>query len=89
MNILFLKSPKNKKLQPEQKLWWSVIRQAADDIETGYEQQALDAYEFLSSTGLWMLIETFGVDEDKAIEAIANLVRSYNGRADRPLPVGR
>jgi hypothetical protein len=66
-------------------LWWAAIRQAAQDIETGYEQQAIDAWEFLSSTGLWLLMEHFDMKEKDAVEAIADLVRRYHARTGRCL----
>ncbi len=72
---------------PELCLWWQVIRRAAFDILHGHEQSALDAYEFLSQTGIWMLMDHFEMDEDRAVSEIAGLVRRYNVRAKRNLPI--
>ena len=90
MNLLLRRNPPLY-IQPtsEEYLWWAVLRQAAKDIRYGHEQQALDAYEFLSSTGLWMLQFYFRQSEDRAINAIASLVRRYNARTIRPLPIRR
>ena|SRR6266511_2630526 len=79
--------PLNTKPTKEDLLWWAVIQQAAEDLDTGYEQLALDAYEFLSTTGLWLLIDHFMMDEDTVIKEISKLVRTYNVRSSRPLPI--
>ena len=83
--LLKKRPPKNRLPAPELRLWWGILRQAGRDIERGSEQEALDAYEFLSSTGLWMLTTYFNLRESVAIEAIAKLVRTYNVRHDKPL----
>src|SRR3990167_7546788 len=90
MNLLLRRNPPLYiKPTGEEYLLWAVLRQAAHDIRRGHEQQALDAYEFLSSTGLWMLQYYFMQTEDRSINAIASLVRRYNARAIRPLPIRR
>ena len=87
MILLKQEAPGMATLNPELVLWWNVIRRAAFDILHGQEQCALDAYEFLSQTGIWMLMDYFEFDEDRAIEEIASLVRRYNVRAKRDLPI--
>ena len=89
MNLLLRSHPPGQMTKPTKEfyLWWAVVRQSARDIEHGHEQLALDAYEFLSHTGLWLLQYYFMLDESKAIEAVASLVRSYNVRAERNLPI--
>ena len=73
-------------LTGEQRLWWAVIRQAAKDIMYGNEQEALDGYDFLKSSGLWLLIYQFDIKEDRAVQEIASLVKRYGARTGRPLP---
>ena len=89
MNLLLRNHPPGQLTKPTKEfyLWWAVIQQAAKDIDTGHEQRALDAYEFLSTTGLWLLTSYFNIREDVAIEVIADVVRRYNARAVRPLPI--
>ena len=43
-------------------LWWGVVRQAAHDLRYSYLQNAEDAMEFLTSTGLWLATDMFGLD---------------------------
>lgn len=87
MLLLHKNPPNTKPLPGELLLWWGVIRRAAFDVLHGHEQSALDAYEFLSQTGIWMLIDHFELSEDRAIQEIAGLVRRYNVRAKRKLPI--
>lgn len=91
MTLLLRRDRPGQQTKPnkEADLWWAVIRQAAFDLLHGHEQLALDAYEFLSQTGIWMLIDNFGMPEDQAVSEIADLVRRYNVRAERNLPVSR
>ena len=87
MLLLHKRPPNNVRPTAEAGMWWAVIRQSAWDICHGHEQLALDSYEFLSTTGLWMLTSYFFCTEDEAIHEIAGLVRRYNARAKRPLPI--
>lgn len=85
--LLHKRPPNNVRPTKELGLWWATIRRAAFDLVHGHEQQALDSYEFLSQTGIWMLMDYFDMTEDDAIQEIAGLVRRYNARAVRSLPI--
>jgi hypothetical protein len=87
----FLKQKPPRRLSPytpEEVLWWHVLRQAARDLVIGSEQDALDSYDFLRSTGLWMLMDHFNLTEDEAVTGIAGLVQQYIARTGRELPCG-
>jgi hypothetical protein len=60
--------------QPELKLWWAVIRQAAKDLRYGDRLTAEEALSFLADSGLWMLTEFYEFSDDDARRAIVALV---------------
>ena len=72
-------------LTPEGKLWWAVVRTAAHDLRYGHKSIALDALEFLRSTGLWLLTDMFAVDGGIARMGIAVLVLARNRAHREPL----
>ena len=62
-------------VEKELYLWWNVIRQAAHDLRFSHKSNALDAIDFLRSTGLWLSIELFDVPEERYREEVASLLR--------------
>lgn len=56
------------------RMWWAVIRQAARDLRFGHESVALDAYEFMESTGKWMALTLFDLSPERFDAALSGLV---------------
>ncbi len=68
-----------------QRLWWAVIRKAAVDVVRASDQEALDALEFLWSTGEWLADELFGIPDLVWITLVDDLVDRRNRRTGRAL----
>ena len=78
--------PGNKKSPPELLIWWAVTRQAAHDLVFSYESNALDALEYLRSTGEWVT-SLLGVPTSEYEKAIIELVQLREKRTDKRLPI--
>ena len=85
--LLRLRPPGHKKSPPELLIWWAVTRQAARDLAFSYESNALDALEFLRSTGKWVAVELFGIPSDEYEHGVIDLVTLREKRTDRRLPI--
>ena len=84
--LLRRKPPKtNAPLSFERGLWWAVIRQAARDLRYAHKSEALDALEFLRSTGLWLSGEMFSVPGDDYKQAVTELVMARMRVRGEPL----
>lgn len=63
------------------------MRQAAKDVLTSHESEALDAREFLTTTGVWLLVNLVGIPLDAALEETARLVRQrWGNRGNEKTP---
>ena len=71
-------------------LWRAVIKQAEHDLLRAPESEALDALEFLRTTGVWLWSDVFGTMEvSEAKQYIAALVLARNRRTGEDLPLWR
>ena len=71
-------------------LWRAVIRQAERDLLRAPESEALDALEFLRTTGVWLWSDVFGTMEvGEAKQYITTLVLARNRRIGEDLPLWR
>jgi hypothetical protein len=61
--------------KPEADLWWGVVREGARDLLYGHESVALDACEFLTTTGVWLCGYLWGVDSSAMHRELVRLVR--------------
>lgn len=68
-------------------IWWAVTRQAAHDLLFSYESDALDALEYLRSTGQWVVVDVFGVPSDEYERGVVDLVTDREKRTGVRLPV--
>ena len=92
MNVLLSKLAPKTKNPPtgetgETRLWWATIQRAALDLRYGHESDALDALEFLRTTGLWLVPTLFEIPERQYQECVAALVADRNRRSTRALPI--
>lgn len=75
--------PKTKTPRPytaEEVLWWSVMNQAAKDLDRGNQSEAIDAYEFLEVTGRWLALTLFDIDLGKYDrELAARVTKRFRG----------
>ena len=62
----------------ERALWWAVIQRSAHDLRFGSRSDALDALDFLRSTGQWLSEVLFNVPVREYQEAVALLVLHRN-----------
>ena len=77
----------NKKAQPELMIWWAVTRQAAWDLVFHDESIALDALEFLRSTGKWIAVDLFGIPNDGYERGVIDLIELRAARTGQRLPI--
>lgn len=64
-----------------------MTRQAAHDLLFSYESDALDALEYLRSTGQWVVVDVFGVPSDEYERGVVDLVTDREKRTGVRLPV--
>lgn len=90
MNPLLSRHPpeNTKPTEPEEGLWWAVVRLGARDLRYGTVQEGLDAIEFLRSTGLWLLTDMFGLEPRQAMAAITRLLAERNASGRHPIDMG-
>ena len=72
------------------RLWEGVLRQAERDLLRAPQSEALDALEFLRTTGVWLWSEVLGTygGLDAKIHVI-DLVRKRNRQMGTELPLWR
>jgi hypothetical protein len=80
--------PQKETAQPEAKLWWAVVRQAAWDLRYANRSRALDALEFLRDSGAYLISWLFSVPVEQTIEEVGSLVLSRNRFHQQPLRPG-
>jgi len=80
---------KKKKAPAEQGLWQAVLRGAARDLAFSHESEALDALEWLRSTGAWLAVDYLGIDAEMYKKEIARLVLWRERRTGERLPIER
>lgn len=80
-NILLRRSPPKTKIPPtpEMRMWWAVMQTAAKDLRFAHESAALDAYEFLETTGKWMAMTWFSLSPAQYDDALRNLASRRSG----------
>ena len=69
-----------KKTPPQgpEALWWGVIRQAAHDLRFSHRSCALDALEFLTTSGLWLTSRLYRVPRREYQEEVTALLVRRN-----------
>lgn len=65
-------------------LWWGVIHQACHDLRYGHRQVGLDALDFLTGTGHWLVVELYGIDPHEYKMEVTRLLMERN-RYGEPL----
>lgn len=60
----------------EARLWWAVVQQASVDVLTLPESAALDAAEFLESSGVHLVEALFGIPQEETRKELARLIKS-------------
>ena len=65
-----------------------MVRQAAHDLLFSHESEALDALEWLRSTGMWVM-EALDIEETTYQKEIARLVLWRERRTGERLPIER
>lgn len=78
-------NPPLKRWSPEHRLWWHVIRQAVLDLRYAYDSLAVDAIEFLRSTGEWLAEFLFGIRAEDYRQEIASVLYRRNRSRGREL----
>lgn len=74
---------------PEAKLWYAAIRQAITDLLHGHDGLAIDAVEFLDSTGAWLAWKLWGVPEHQTRQEVGRLLEQRNRERGYSLKVKR
>lgn len=77
--------PPNRNVHREELLWWNVLRQAAYDLRFSHRSNALDALEFLRSTGKWLASDVLGIPDGTYESEVAALLIRRNRAHTQPL----
>lgn len=76
-------------LAPEAKLWLAAVRQAFTDLRLGHDSLAVDAIEFLDSTGAWLLLKFKGIPEYATRLKVGELIKERDRKRGYTLKVTR
>lgn len=70
-------------------MWWAVVRQAAHDLRYSHDSNALDALDFLRSTGEYVCQHLFDIDPDEYRKEVVGLLMRRNRELGRELSLSR
>jgi len=84
---LLKRNPPSGRVLREKALWWNVIRQAACDLRFSHRSSAIDALEFLRSTGLWLAAEILGIPDGTYQKEVAALLVRRNRELTPVYPI--
>lgn len=79
--------PYKKNPTGEDRLWWGVVRQAAEDLRYGNKSTALDALEWLTLSGVVLISYLYRYPARDGYREVIRLVNERNRYHEEPLDI--